>query len=117
VIEVVGNVLLVLSTILNLELILRYHILSGGAWKTSVMGRHVMAYMATTGLILLLASARLVFVAWLDQTDPIWFQGFRTVVFITLPAIFLWRRHLIVTAYRETVVEEGALNDSGHQET
>lgn len=100
-VEAVSNVLLIVSAVLNLEMIYRYHRLTRGAWRDTQMGRHVMVYMASTALVLSLASARLVVVEWFDQSDPAWFQVARLATYVTIPAIFVWRRHLIVVAHRE----------------
>ena len=100
-VEMVGNVLLFVSALLNLELILTYHRKSHGDWRKSLMGQHAMVYMAATALILSLAAVRTIVVNWLDHTDPIWFQVLRVLTYTLLPAIFLWRRHLIVKAHRE----------------
>ncbi len=99
-VEVVGNVLLVISALLNLELILTYHRKSQGDWRKSLMGEHAMIYMMATAVILALASARLIAVEWFNHDDPTWFQVMRVATYTLLPAVFLWRRHLIVKAHR-----------------
>lgn len=104
--ETAGNILLILSAVVNLEMIWKYHRLTHGAWRNTLMGRHVMAYMSATGLVLVLASIRFVTVTWLTGTDPVWFQSVRVLTYTTIPAIFLWRRHLIVQAHKDQLIDE-----------
>lgn len=100
-IEGLGNVLLVISALLNLELILTYHRKSRGDWRKTLMGQHAMIYMVATAVVLGLASARLIAVEWFNHSDPTWFQVMRVSTYTLLPAIFLWRRHLIIQAHRK----------------
>jgi hypothetical protein len=104
--ETIGNVLLIVSALINLEVIYTYNRLTGGAWRDTSMGRHVMAYMTVTALILTLASIRFI-VLWFDQSDPVWFQVLRAITYIALPIIFLWRRQIIVKVHRTHMKMEG----------
>lgn len=87
----VGNGLIVLSAVLaaaSLALQLRV------PWWESPMGRHLVAYMAVTAVILSLAAAR---VLWGDS--PGW-QVARLVAFSALPVVLGWRLVLQVRAQR-----------------
>lgn len=106
-VELAGNLLLLVATALNLEMILKYHRLSQGGWRDLPMGRHAMAYMATSAVILVLSTVRVVMVGWLGYSDPVWFQAVRLLVFTALPVVFLWRRHLMVQVHEQAMREEG----------
>lgn len=105
-INTVGNVLLLISTVVGYELIWRYHRITRGAWRSTSMGVHAMSFVAALVFILTLFSARIVAVEWFNQDDPMWFQELRVAAYLLIPAIFLWRRHKIVQLHRNLEKED-----------
>lgn len=100
-VETVGNILLLISTLIGIELVVKYHRVTGGAWRSTPMGVHAMAFVAALVFILALASARVIAVEWFNHTDPQWFKVVRVVAYVLIPGVFLWRRHKIVALHRE----------------
>lgn len=95
-IRLFGNTLVVLSAALCWVFVVAYHRLTGGAWRRSEAGRHLMATKAVLGVVLTLAVVRLFGV------EAAWFDVLRTVVFAGVPVVFAWRIAILVRAqFRE----------------
>jgi hypothetical protein len=94
-----GNALLCVSTGLILACIVAYSFTTRGGWRDSEVGRHLMAFMASEGSILVLGVVRLITES-LGWPDPDWFRGLRVLVFVTLPVVIAWRLRIILKAAR-----------------
>jgi N-acetylglutamate synthase-like GNAT family acetyltransferase len=55
------------------------------AWRDTVMGRHLMAYMAAVAAVLVLSCVVN------DVGDSAWFQAVRLVTFVAVPAVMTQR--------------------------
>lgn len=84
--QIVGNVLVIVSTLLALAIVVLYHLSS--PWRRSEAGRHLMTFTAVIAVVLLLTAIRVVAGAGLDTP---WFQWVRTVVFVGVPIVLAWR--------------------------
>ena len=69
-----------------------YHFATGGAWRGSPMGRHLMAFMA--GLAVIMGM-----VAWARTVGPL-HPSARLFVYGLLACLFWWRNWLLVKAQR-----------------
>lgn len=100
-IRLLGDTLVVLSAILCWVFVVAYHRLTGGAWRRSEAGRHLMAMKTVFGLVLTLAVVRLA------GLDSVWFALLRTITFLGVPIVLIWRLAMLVRAQRPQVeVEE-----------
>lgn len=106
-IHAVGNVLVFVSTAEVLAFLVLYHLSTGGDWRHSPAGRHLMAYSAAIAAVLVLASARIA------VGDSPWFQSLRTVVFAGIPVVFGWRLWLLRSAQTGRGAGAGAVCGSG----
>jgi hypothetical protein len=88
--QVIGNVLLVLSALIATAFIVVYH--WSALWWRSHDGRHVMAFMASLAMVLDLAMLRLV------VGRPEWFEAVRTLTFVTIPVVLSWRFAILIKA-------------------
>jgi hypothetical protein len=70
-------------------------------WRSTPMGRHLMAYMGSIAAVFLLISIRNVF------GDSHWFEILRVVVFVAVPVTMTWRFWLQVKARRLDRGESG----------
>jgi cytochrome bd-type quinol oxidase subunit 2 len=102
VIQIIGNTLVVISVALCWIFVVLYHALTGGTWRRSAAGRHLMVSMATFGTVLTSTAPRVGAGPGLDAT---WFQIVRVVVFAGVPVVFAWRIVLLIRAQRRD--EEG----------
>lgn len=91
-IHAVGNVLIFVSTAEVLAFLVLYHLSTGGDWRHSATGRHLMAYSAAIAAVLVLSTVRIV------AGDSPWFQSLRTIVFAGIPVVFGWRLWLLRVA-------------------
>lgn len=96
----VGNVLIFTTTVIALELVWRYHRVSGGAWRYTSIGKHVMSFMGIIAWVLLLSTTRLIMVDIFHTADFWWFQALRVISFLGIPIVLLWRRRIIVGAHK-----------------
>lgn len=95
--QIVGNLLVTISAALCLVFVGLYHRLTGGDWRRSEAGRHLMISMATFGAVLSLTAVRIVIG---DPANAPWFVAIRVAVFSAVPIIFAWRIWLLVRAQR-----------------
>lgn len=102
-ITLIGDGLIVLCATLAACCVVAYQVTTGGQWKTSEYGRHLMAFTASVAGVLSLGAVRIIAVDVFEAVDPAWFQWLRLVVFATLPAVLAWRLWLIVAASSEGV--------------
>lgn len=93
-------VLVVVATLQALEWVVAYHRQTRGAWRKREMGRHLMAFMAAIAIVLAFATTSR-FLHALGYMNPVWFDWLRVAVFVSIPAVLLWRRLLLAHAQRE----------------
>lgn len=94
-----GNLLLVVTALLNTACVVAYGWTTHGGWRDSEVGRHLMAFMVSEATILDLGVVRLC-TGLLGLPDPAWFQLLRLAVFVTLPFVMGWRLRIILRAWR-----------------
>lgn len=93
--QVYGSALVVLSAGLCWAFVITYQAMSGGAWRDSEAGRHLMVSMATFAVVLSLTAVRALLGSGFDTA---WFVDVRAGVFTLVPAVFGWRLWLLVRA-------------------
>lgn len=99
--RVASGAILLLSALVAAEWAVAYQRLTGGDWRRSSMGRHVMVFMAVLGTVCAVFAARFVVVTVLDHDDTLWFRAVRLAVLAAVPAVLIWRRILLSRAQRE----------------
>ncbi len=104
-----GNFMVVLTALLSIACVVAYQFTTGGAWKTTETGRHLMAFMCSEAAVMTLALLRQILVS-IGITDPSWFYLLRLVVFLSIPFVFAWRLRLIILAYLDRPHEPGVLS-------
>jgi hypothetical protein len=89
--QLIGNFLLIWAAVMaTASVVLHLRV----PWRSSAMGRHLMAYMAVMAAVLVLGVVRIVL------GDSWWFQLIRLVTFIGVPIVMSWRVWLQVKAQR-----------------
>lgn len=94
-----GSVLIVVAALQAVEWLVAYHRTTGGAWRRTQMGRHLMAFMASIAAVLAVWSTAVVLDA-LGFDLPTWFDVLRLAVFVSIPIVLAWRRVLLAGAQR-----------------
>lgn len=95
---VVGFVLIVASAVLG---VISWSLLLLVDWRATQMGRHLMAYISATTVVLIFASVS-AFLRLRGIDDPgLWFQVLRVAVFLPLPILVGQRVYLQLRALRE----------------
>lgn len=97
----VGDVLVFVSAVLALACVAAYQGATGGGWRDSGDGWHVMSFMAAIAAVLSLAGARIIAVDVFHVPEPPWFFAMRVAVFSTVPLVFAWRLVMILAAWRK----------------
>lgn len=108
-IEVAYRVMLILVAIGTTIFPIYYHVSTGGDWRNSVMGRHVMGYTIAAALVADAGVVR-VFLPELPGQDIL------RMVAIGLAALFVWQRNFIaVKAQRDERTEsDERVNETSH---
>lgn len=88
-----GNILLILATI---PAILSVVIYTRVKWYRSKWGVHLMTYMVTMALVLILGIVRIFF------AEADWFYPLRAAVYVAMTVILWWRMAYIYEAYKES---------------
>jgi hypothetical protein len=96
----VGDVLVIASAVIASVCVIAYQVTTRGAWTTTETGRHVMCFMGSEAVVLILSAVRIVSRVF-GVTDPQWFATLRVIVFVSIPIVFLWRLRLIVTSWQD----------------
>lgn len=104
--QAVGDVLVGVIALQALDWSLAYQRLTGGAWRSSTEGRHLMSFMLVIAAVTGLAVVRAVAVDALGASDPAWFRGLRVAVFAGVPLVLGWRRRLLTTAQRRVAAND-----------
>lgn len=91
--HVLSNIALVIACLGALTFVVIYQLLAD--WRSSALGRNVMAFMGVCGILLLLAVLRN-FVPWIDDHR----DGLRLVCFSAVSVIIWWRVWLLIRAQR-----------------
>lgn len=99
-----GDVLLAASFVLAVACVVSYAIKTGGAWRASEIGRHLMAFMAAMAAVLTMSFLRIVIVDVLGHEDLPAFRMIRIIVFVGIPVVLGWRLKIIV--FSEPTAEE-----------
>lgn len=94
-IQIVGNVLVAVTTVLAWAFVVLYA--AWAPWRRSEMGRHVMTYSLVIAAVLSLSMARMIGGAGLDTP---WFALTRLIVFIGVPVSLGWRIAILWRAQR-----------------
>jgi peptidoglycan/LPS O-acetylase OafA/YrhL len=97
----VGDLEVFVAAVLALLCVVAYQLATGGGWRDSGDGWHVMSFMAALAAALALAGARLIAVDVFHVPDPPWFFNVRIVVFLAVPGVLAWRLVMILIAWRE----------------
>jgi FlaA1/EpsC-like NDP-sugar epimerase len=95
--QLVGNTLLVVTTLLAIACVVYYHVSSGGTWRFTEVGRHLQAFMGSCALVLTLSVLRVFGGASLATP---WFAAVRTVALSTVTVAFGWRLSIMIRANR-----------------
>jgi hypothetical protein len=93
--ELAGNALVVVTTVLAWVFVVMYHVLA--PWWRSEVGRHIMTYSALVAAVLTLSVVRMIGGAGLNTP---WFGVVRLVVFAGVPVAISWRIAILWRAQR-----------------
>jgi len=92
-----GYVLVILTSLIAIELTIAYHRQTRGTWRDTVMGKHLMTFMAAIAAVVATWAIAVV-IRILGHETPGWFEWLRLAVFSSIPAVLLWRRILLAHA-------------------
>jgi hypothetical protein len=96
VIVLIGNALIVLTTILAWTFCILYHAMA--PWWRSQMGRNVMTYGLVVAAVLSLSVVRVAFDAVVETP---WFSILRLVLFAGVPVAIGWRIAILLRVQRQ----------------
>lgn len=88
--QIVGNGLLILTTVLAWLFVVMYHL--SAPWWRSEAGRNLMSMMAVIAAVLSLSAVRIAAGAGVDEG---WFVWLRTGVFAGTPFVIGWRTWML----------------------
>lgn len=92
----IGDVLVVVTALIAFADVVGYHLMSGGAWRRSHMGQHIMAFMSVISLILFVGMVRIVTADVFHHPDTAWFLWLRVATFSLMPLVLAWRFLVII---------------------
>lgn len=102
-----GTVLSVITVLLGLLFAVLYEVKTGGAWRRTEMGRHLMAFVLAPTMTLTLALIRAIGGA---DLDTLWFVLLRMCVFTAVPLVYAQR----VLIFLKTQKEKDIVSDQDH---
>lgn len=102
-----GTILSAVTVLLGLLFAILYHIKTGGAWKHTELGRHLMAFVLAPASVLLLALIRAIFGA---DLDTLWFVILRMLAFTSVPLVYAQR----IIIFLKTQKEKDNVPDQDH---
>lgn len=95
-----GDALISAIAVLATSCVVAYQVTTGGAWRRTWTGRHLMAFMAVLAVLADLGLVRVIAVDLLGQPDPACFQVLRVAVLTLEPFVLAWRLAIIIGASR-----------------
>jgi cytochrome bd-type quinol oxidase subunit 2 len=93
-----GTILSAVTVILGLTFAVLYQVKTGGAWRRTEIGRHLMAFVLAPASVLLLALIRALFGA---DLDTLWFLGLRMIAFTSVPLVYAQRIWIFLKTQKE----------------
>lgn len=93
-----GTTLSVVTVLLGFTFAVLYEVRTGGAWRRTEMGRHLMAFVLAPTSVLLLAIIRTLGGA---DLDTLWFVVLRMVAFTSVPLVYAQRVWIFLKTQRD----------------
>jgi cytochrome bd-type quinol oxidase subunit 2 len=93
-----GTILSVITVGLGLTFAILYQIKTGGAWRKTEVGRHLMAFVLAPAAVLLLSLIRVLFGA---NLDTLWFVVLRMIAFTFVPLVYAQRIWIFLKTQKE----------------
>jgi cytochrome bd-type quinol oxidase subunit 2 len=93
-----GTALSAVTVTLGLTFAILYQVRTGGAWRRTELGRHLMAFVLAPALVLLLSIIRAILGA---DLDTLWFLVLRMFAFTAVPLVYAQRIWIFLKTQRE----------------
>jgi len=103
----IGSVMLVVCALLSTTFVAGYYLTTD--WKSTDVGRHLMAFSMSESAILLMYTARII-----AGHDAVWFQIIRLLVFLSFPVVLAWRLVILLRYQLRPWVEERRKEQDGY---
>lgn len=100
------NILVFMLLAQLLEFIIAYHVMTKGAWRKNYTGIHNMVFMGSLFVVLLPGAIAIIIrythdIPFTPSVFPLWFDIIRVIIYLSLPAVILWRRYILHVVQKE----------------